>query len=537
MPSLRVALAAALVAVLATAGAAVPAQQTTALAQIKKGLDGAVASGRLDQTTADGYAAVAGRAEALLPTIPPLRAQTLTGMLKDIAGQADDYSPPWALTLFSMLQFNVQTLTTQKLPPSGTDAYDSDGVLYRFVTGHGFEFHPLGEFGALNTLILTGKTDEAKQLADALVARGVPKDGRLLWSYPFPFGHGRPPWRSGMAQAVAAQALARVGQALNDQSLLDAAGQAYAAVPGRLVRSLPAGPWIKLYSFDAAPVLNAQLQSTISIGDYAQISGNAGAAGLAAQLQASAEAMLPKFDTGYWSLYSLGGDESTFGYHDYVVTLLKKMAARNPSDPTWSDYATKFQSYEKQAPVVNPTAASASGPSADPIVIYPDPQDGYLDSATFTFWLSKVSTVTLHAGGQTNSVLLGHGTQTITWSPGPRASGTYYPYLTATDPAGNSTRVPLRQVVLQELQPPQVDAHVGGRRTLFWTATDAGTPWLHLVVRLDAGSKSRFRDLGRRPLGGRLVIPVPSGTWQATLVAGNSAHQAVTIKLGAVYGS
>jgi hypothetical protein len=97
--------------------------------------------------------------------------------------------------------------------------------------------------------------------------------------------------------------------------------------------------------------------------------------------------------------------------------------------------------------------------------------------------------------------------------------------------------VPLRQVVLQELQPPQVDAHVGGRRTLFWTATDAGTPWLHLVVRLDAGSKSRFRDLGRRPLAGRLVIPVPSGTWQATLVAGNSAHQAVTVKLGAVHGS
>jgi hypothetical protein len=536
MPSLRVALAAALVAVLATAGAAAPAQRTTALDQIRKGLDRAVSSGQLDQATADGYAAIAGRAEALLPKIPPLRAQTLTQMLKDIAGQSVDYSPQWALTLFSMLQFNVQTLATHRLPPSGTDLYDSDGVLYRFVTGHGFEFHPLGEFGALNTLILTGKTDQAKTLADALVARAVPKEGRLLWSYPFPFGHGEAPWRSGMAQAVAAQALARVGQALNDQSLLDAAGQAYAAVPGRLVRSLPAGPWIKLYNFDAAPVLNAQLQSAISIGDYAQISGDTGAAGLAAQLQASAEAMLPKFDTGYWSLYSLGGKESSFGYHDYVVTLLRKLAARNPSDTTWSDFATKFKSYETQPPVVKPTVASAADPSADPTVIYPDPQDGYLDSTTFTFWLSKVSTVTLHAGGQTKSVLLGHGTQTITWSPGPRAGGTYYPYLTATDPAGNSTKAQLRQVVLEELQPPQVDAHVGGRRTLFWTATDAGTPWLHLTVRLDAGSKTRFRDLGRRPLGGRLVIPVPAGTWQATLVAGNSAHQAVTVKLGAVTG-
>ena len=107
-----------------------------------------------------------------------------------------------------------------------------------------------------------------------------------------------------------------------------------------------------------------------------------------------------------------------------------------------------------------------------------------------------------------------------------------------TFPAGsrNSAKISLRQVVLQAVAPPQVDAHVGGRRTLFWTATDAGTPWLHLVVRLDAGSKHRYRDLGRRPLAGRLVIPVPPGAWQATVVAGNSAHQAVTVQLGTVTG-
>jgi D-glucuronyl C5-epimerase C-terminus len=537
MPSRTAALFAALAAVLATAGSAMPAKQAGALAQIKKGLDLAVSSGQLDQPTADGYATIADRAVALVPKIPPLRAETLKGMMNDIAGQADDFSPQWALTLFSMLRFNVQTLATQRLPPSGTDKYDADGVLYRFVTGHGYEFHPLGEFGALNTLILTGKTDQAKQLADSLVARGVPKDGRLLWSYPFPFGRGQPPWRSGMAQAVAAQALARVGQALNDQDLLAAAGEAYAAVPGRLVRALPAGPWIKLYSFDAAPVLNAQLQSAISIGDYAQISGNTGAAGLAAQLLASAEALLPRFDTGYWSLYSLGGNESPFSYHDYVVQLLKKLATRNPSEATWRDFATRFQGYESQSPILKPSVSATADAAADPIVIYPDPQDGYLDSASFTFWLSKLSTVTLHAGGKASSYELGHGTRTITWWPGPRAPGTYYPYLTAVDAAGNSTKISLRQVVLQAVAPPQVDAHVGGRRTLFWTATDAGTPWLHLVVRLDSGSKRRYRDLGHRALAGRLVIPVPAGTWQATLVAGNSAHQAVTIQLGAVTGS
>ncbi len=402
------------------------------------------------------------------------------------------------------------------------------------MKGHGFEFHPLGNFGALNTLILAGKTDEAQQLATALVARAEPKDGRLLWSYPFPFGRGQPPWRSGMAQAVAAQALARVGQATGDQTVLDAADQAYAAIPGRLVRALPAGPWIKLYSFDPSPVLNAQLQSAISIGDYAQIRQNTGAAGLAAELQAAAQALLPKFDTGYWSLYSLDGNESPLSYHDYVVSLLKRLATRTGST-TWSDFATRFQSYEDQPPVLKPSAAAMPDPAAS-IVIYPDPQDGYLDTVTFSFWLSKLSTVTLHAGGRAQSFDLAHGSRSIVWSPGRRAAGTYYPYLTVVDAAGNTTRVALRQVQMKALVPPVVDAHVAGRRTLVWSATDDGTPWLHLVVRLDDGTKRRYRDLGRQPLSGRLVLPAPPGTWQALLVAGNSARQSVTVDLGSVTG-
>jgi hypothetical protein len=527
-------LLAALAAVLSITGAAVPASRPGSVDLIQQGLTQAVAAGQLDQTTATGYASIARQAVAEQATIPPLRAQTLAAMLNDIAVQAQSYTAPWALTLFSMLEFNERQLAAHPLPSSGTDVYGDDGVLYRFVKGHGFEFHPLGNFGALNTLILTGQNDAAQQLATALVARGEPKDGRLLWSYPFPFGRGQPPWRSGMAQAVAAQALARVGQALGDQTLLSAADGAYAAIPGRLVRALPAGPWIKLYSFDDAPVLNAQLQAVISIGDYAQISGNTGAAGLAAQLQAAALALLPKFDTGYWSLYSLEGKEAPLGYHDYVVSLLKRLATRT-GDTTWSDFATRFQGYETQPPVLKPSAAATPDP-ANPIVIYPDPQDGYLDTATFSVWLSKLSTVTLHAGGRTQSVELGHGPQSIVWAPGRRAPGTYYPYLTAVDAAGNSTRISLRQVLMKALLPPVVDAHIAGKRTLVWSATDDGTPWLHLVVKLDNGTKRRYRDLGNTPLAGRLVLAVPSGTWQATLVAGNSAHQAATVELGSVTG-
>jgi hypothetical protein len=55
-------------------------------------------------------------------------------------------------------------------------------------------------------------------------------------------------------------------------------------------------------------------------------------------------------------------------------------------------------------------------------------------------------------------------------------------------------------------------------------------------VKLVGATKVRYRDLGRLGLSGRAVIPVPPGTWQATLVAGNSARQAVAVQLGSVTG-
>jgi D-glucuronyl C5-epimerase C-terminus len=529
--SLAVAVAAFL---LAGSGSAAGASAPKTLDLIGKGLDRAVAADQLDPSVASGYEAIAKEAVNELARIPRLRSETLRGTLADVAAQWRRYTTPRALTLFSGLEVNERELADRRLPASGTDVYGDDGVLYRFVTGHGYVFHPLGNFARLNTLILGGSDEAAHELATALVERAVPAGRGVAWEYLFPYGPGSPPWTSGMAQAVAAQALARVGDSLGDQALIDAAGQAYASIPARLDFSLPQGPWIRLYSFSKSAVLNAQLQSAISIRDYAQISGDESAAGLAAQLQATARALMPKFDTGYWSLYSLQGSESTLSYHDYVVSLLKKLAGRT-GDSTWRDFADRFEGYESEPPALKP--AQASLPDLEnPIVIYPDPQDGYLDEAVFRFWLSKQSTVTLHAGGRTETTLLAHGSRTLVWSPGLRAPGTYFPYLTAVDAAGNSTRITLRQVVLRAVAPPTIDARIAGLRTLVWTAEDEGTPWLHLVVRLVNGSVRRYRDLGGQALSGRLVLPVPPGRWQATLVAANSAGKRTVTDLGTVTG-
>src|SRR5204863_10213068 len=160
------------------------------------------------------------------------------------------------------------------------------------------------------------------------------------------------PWASGMAQAVAAQSLARAGRQLGDDDLLGAADGAFRAIPGPLVERLPAGAWIRLYSFSDDLVLNAQLQTAISLEDYAAITREPGAFALAAKLERTAAALLPRFDTGAWSLYSLRGGESTLSYHDYVIGLLRKLATRT-SDPVWAAAADRFAAYETEPPVLH----------------------------------------------------------------------------------------------------------------------------------------------------------------------------------------
>ena len=182
-----------------------------------------------------------------------------------------------------MLDFNARYLKKRGLPASGTDVAGPHGVVYRAGWGYGLQFHPLANVGALNVHVAAGRTKQAKALANALVARMVPRKRGAVWEYYFPYGSGSAPWTSGMAQAVGAQALARAGKKT-------AARRAFGSIPGPLVHRLGAGPWIRLYDFSNLVVLNAQLQTILSLREYAEKSGNKRAAQLAANLADAARA-------------------------------------------------------------------------------------------------------------------------------------------------------------------------------------------------------------------------------------------------------
>ena len=111
-----------------------------------------------------------------------------------------------------------------------------------------------------------------------------------------------------MAQAVAAQAFARTAELVPDDDDGAACAQAraaYRAIPGHLLTSVAAGPWIRLYSFSSLAVLNAQLQAVISLQSYADAPEDAGPARSRRACSRAAAATLPRFDTGYWTYYAL----------------------------------------------------------------------------------------------------------------------------------------------------------------------------------------------------------------------------------------
>jgi hypothetical protein len=478
---------------------------------------------------AQRYRAAVSRAVHDANTLAPLRADVVASQLSQLTPLSSSYTSPRALSLFSQLAANLLYLETHRLPDARVDIADDDGVVYRWFPRLGFEFHPLANFGALNNDAAAGDVDATRTLADALLARAIPHGKRLIWEYQFRFGGGRPPWASGMAQAVAAQALARSSALLGDTSLGAASVRAFASVPPFLL-SLPSGPWIRLYGFNGQVVLNAQLQSILSLLEYAQTSSDAAASVLAQRLSATAQALFPRFDTGDWSRYELGGGYAPRDYEKFVTDLLAKLAQQT-QDPFWIATSQRFHAYYYDPPQVTQPAA--------PPEIWPQPLDGYLDVAPIQITLSMRASVSISIAGKVSTYRLNAGTRTITWKPPPGlAQGTYPVQLSASSYGGHRATVTLAPVVVHwdTTAPPIVAATLTGP-TLSWQANDPGTPWLALAIDLvdpNGVSPPQTIGLGQLPPTGTTPVTIPPGTWQATLRATNSAALTTAFPLGTI---
>jgi hypothetical protein len=336
--------------------------------------------------------------------------------------------------LFLTLERNVQWWTQGPLLSYGQRVeFKGSQLVWEYYPGQGIELQVLGSFGKADGLFTAGPghTGQLRALLGELIPLAARRAGGLAWEYYFHFDGGRPPWVSAMAQGTGLEALTRAFRATGDSTYLTIAHRALPLFthgpPSGVAVPLRAGTRYLQYSF--APhtdILNAFLQTLIGLFDYSQVSGDPEAQDLFAAGDAQARLEVPRFDTGAWSLYQPGLEDS-LSYHQLVTGFLAQLCTRTQAT-VYCRTAQHFHAYEHTPPKLSQLTFKAM--AKRPVIL--------------RFRLSKISRVgivVLRAGHTVaaTSAQFSHGVHAFA-VPALRR-GTYSVHLAATDLAGNFHRI------------------------------------------------------------------------------------------------
>ena len=207
-------------------------------------------------------------------------------------------------------------------------------------------------------------------MLDRMAELASNRGGYKTWEYYFEFGGGAPPWTSGLSQGTAIQAFARGYELLGDESYKKIGHDAL----GAFEKAPPVGVRVSSNGGNALPDLLDEPgpagAERVPPGDDRPVRLRSadrrqqGAQALFQRGDRAARREIPRFDTGAWSLYSLGGRESDLGYHRLVRDFLDNLCDRTKT-AVYCKTATKFTNYQRQKPVVKlRTAEAAQGQAA-----------------------------------------------------------------------------------------------------------------------------------------------------------------------------
>ncbi len=358
----------------------------------------------------------------------------VTETLHQIAA-SKQMTPSRLPALFATLDANRQWWTTGPLLYSGERVeFAGSQLVWQYYPGQGIQLQVLGNFGKADGLYTSGPAgyQAMQQLLSEIIPLASQRAGGLAWEYYFNFDGGSPPWASAMSQATGLEALTRAWLATGNAYYLQVAGQAVPLFtqppPAGVAVATPVGTRFLQYTFaPTTAIINAFLQTLIGLHDYAQASANPQAAQLFAAGNAEALAELPSYDTGAWSLYQ-PGLEDTLSYHQLVTGFLAQMCTITAS-PLYCSTAAHFQTYLVTLPVLTQLTFRARARR----------------TRQLRFQLSKYSHVgiVVSQGAQTRfatSANFPYGVDYFT-VPALRQAGVYTVTLTATDLAGNFARI------------------------------------------------------------------------------------------------
>jgi hypothetical protein len=337
--------------------------------------------------------------------------------------------------LFLTLERNRQWWSSAPIPaPDQRVSFAGSQLVWEYYPGQGIELQPLASFGVADGLYTAGRAHYAQMesLLAELTPLAVPRAGGLAWEYYFAFDGGRPPWISAMTEGTALEALTRAYRATHQTSYLSLAGQLLPAFgtapPSGVGVAARQGRRFLQYSFaPGVSIINAFLQTLIGLDDYATYSHDPTAQALFAAGNAEAEAEVPSFDTGAWSLYQ-PGVEDDLSYHELVTGFLQQLCRRTQA-PVYCVTAQHFTADLTTPPVLVQETTAAR--VRHPFVV--------------RFHLSKISHVgiVITRGEQTvlaTSAHFGYGERDFS-VPALARRGTYGLRLAATDLNGNFARI------------------------------------------------------------------------------------------------
>ena len=385
---------------------------------------------RLDRVRAISTAAYRrylGSLNAALSAVQRLggtRAVELEAVLENLHGiaAAGMLTASRLSALFLTLDHNRRWWTTGPLlSPGQRVEFAGSQIVWEYYPGQGIELQELGSWGQADWMYEAGPKywRRLRNLVDELIPLAARRGGGLAWEYYFNFDGGAPPWTSAMSQGTAVQALTQTYEASHDKTYLDLARRALPIFgdgpPVGVGVRTPLGRRYLLYSFAPGPsaaVINGFLQTLIGLFYFAKVSGDPQASRLFRSGDAEARAELPSYDTGAWSLYQ-PGQEDTLDYHTLVTGFLQQLCSRTHA-PVYCTTAVHFEAYLRTPPALqlvthrlrvgNPGVIRfrVSKISHVGITVVRDGQTVFLTSADFAYGIHAFAIPALtHTGGYT----------------------------------------------------------------------------------------------------------------------------------------
>ena len=248
--------------------------------------------------------------------------------------------------------------------------YDAAGIpLLDYRGAIGLQYNPIAiaQWGLANCNIFCATNNESRRQKTLKAANWLSANleqnpyGLWVWNHHFDWDYRdtlKAPWYSGLAQGQGISLLLRARAQTHDAKYEQAADRAFVSLTkpiaegGVLWEDEEKNLWIEEYLVDPPThILNGFMWALWGVFDFWLVSGDSMARQVFDRGVQTLLQNLPRFDTGYWSLYEQSGTRlkmlASPYYHRLHIVQLRVMATLT-GDRRFSEFADRWQAYAQR---------------------------------------------------------------------------------------------------------------------------------------------------------------------------------------------